>query len=213
MNVKGKSNIFCLGLILLLAGCSSKLVYNEGFPKTGPMFVEATVPVPEPIPEPEPAPQPEPEPTIAELNERAVESFTEVGLEAEQTDRGVVVYLPPEIYFQSSAAKIDLDARQKIAQIANEVNKDYLAARQIEITGHTDAAGSPENNLALSKMRAVAAAGELVFSRVAETRLKTMWKGESAPRYPEIRSDGTVNYKNRARNRRVEFTILNPGQD
>jgi len=85
-----------------------------------------------------------------------------------------------------------------------------LINRRIEITGHTDGSGLAETNLALSKKRAVAAAGELVFSRVDEERLITNWKGDTEPRYPEVLPDGSVDYKGRSRNRRVEFTILNP---
>lgn len=212
MKIKLVRKVLPLSACLLLAACSNKLVFNEDFRTSGPLFVEAKEPAPEPVPEPAPEPEPIPEPSINELNERAVASFTEVGLEAEVTDRGVNVYLPPEIYFEGSTASIGLEARAKIAQIANEVNQDYLKDRLIEISGHTDSTGGAEANLALSEKRAISATGELVFSQVERTRLKTTWKGETDPRYPELRADGSVDYKARARNRRVEFTILNPGE-
>lgn len=195
--------------VLLLSACSQKLVYNDNFPHAGPMFV----PEKEPAPIPEPEPEPEPEPSVNELNLRAIANFTEAGLEAELTDRGVNVYLPPEIYFEGGNSKINLDARTKIAKIANEVNQDYLKNRLIEVSGHTDATGDPKRNWNLSKQRATAATGELVFSKVDITRLKTLWKGDTSPRYPEVREDGSVNLENRAKNRRVEFTILNPNEN
>ncbi len=214
MNKKKQSTLVGLSLMLALSACNSPLVYNPDCPNSGPLFVEPTTP--EPVPEPvvvaQPEPEPIPEPSISELNARAIASFTDAGLEAEQTDRGVNVYLPPDIFFSGATAKIDLDARGKIAQIAAEVNKDYLQQRQIEIVGHTDSSGLAETNLALSKKRATSAAGELVFSRVGEKRLIVKWKGETEPRYPEVLADGTPDYKGRARNRRVEFTILNPDE-
>lgn len=212
MSNKKLATVIAVGSVLSLSACTTKLVYNSDFPHSGPMFIEPTEPepVPEPVVVPEPEPEPVPEPSIAELNERAIASFTEAGLEAEQTERGVNVYLPPNIYFSGATSKIDLDARAKIAQIANEVNMDYLRERKIEIVGHTDSSGLSENNLALSKRRATAAAGELVFSRVDEKRLAVKWKGDTEPRYPELMADGSPDYKGRARNRRVEFTILNP---
>jgi len=199
--------VACLSFTLALSGCFQKgLVYNENFPHKGPMYV-----VPEePAPAPEPIPEPVPEPTLAQLNERAIKSFTDLGLEAEQTDRGVSVYLPPEIYFGGSAANIDLQARTKIAEIAAEVKKDYLKDRLIEVVGHTDSTGSSDGNMRLSKERAKTAAGELVFSQVERKRLITVWKGDKSPRYSEVKADGSVDYEGRAKNRRVEFTILNP---
>ncbi len=182
---------------------------NPNFPHTGPMLIEKAEPVVV-VPEPEPIPEPEPKMSVDEQNTLAISNFGEKGFEAEQVEKGVVVYLPPEIYFNGSGAKIDLEARNKISQVAEELNKDYLLERRVEVIGHTDSTGVPENNLGLSKLRAESASGELVFSKVNASRIELTWLGDTAPRYPESNSDGSINYKNRARNRRVEFIILNP---
>ncbi len=211
MNLQTVSKLVVLSAVLLFAGCSKDHVFNKDFRTSGPLFVKKVeAPAPAPAPEPIPEPVPEP-PSLDELNARAIASFTNLGLEAEQTDRGVNVYLPPEIYFDGATSKINIEARSKIAQIAGEVNKDYLKNRIIEVSGHTDSTGPAEVNMKLSKDRAVTASGELVFSKVAKTRITTVWKGETQLRYPELREDGSVNRESKARNRRVEFTILNPG--
>lgn len=194
-------------ILLFATACTSDHVLNDNFPN-GPVWVKKVEPAPEPVPEPEP--EPEPEPSLAELNEKAVSAFEDQGFEAEITDKGVVVYLPPTIYFEDSKSDINLEARLKIGEIAQEVNKDYLRDREIEVSGHTDSVGDEAINLALSKKRAEAAASELVFSKVALTRMITRWYGESSPRLPEINADGTVNKQNRSLNRRVEFVVLNP---
>lgn len=206
--------LFCLSMAigsLLLSGCANK-VYNKGFfSKDEPMFVDKVEPVPAPTPAPAPPPEPEPVMSVAQQNSQAMDALTALGFEAEESEQGVVVYLPPNIYFDSNASDINLDARNKIAEIAREVNKDYLLAREIEVSGHTDTAGSAELNMTTSKSRAEAATGELVFSKVALTRIKMTWFGEERPRVPEYDADGQAIPGNRALNRRVEFTILNPG--
>lgn len=215
MNIQTIFKLVALSAVFVFAGCSKDHVFNEDWKTSGPIFVKkapAPEPAPAPAPEPEPIPEPVPEPpSLDELNARAIAAFTDLGLEAESTNRGVNVYLPPEIYFDGATSKINIEARSKIAQIASEVNKDYLRNRSIEVSGHTDSTGPAEVNMRLSKERAVSATGELVFSKVAKTRINTVWKGETQLRYPELREDGSVNRENKARNRRVEFTILNPG--
>lgn len=200
-----KSVTLLLSLFTLVA-CGPNYVANPNFPEQGPMVIEK----PAPQPAPEPMPEPEPVMSVAQQNSQAIEALTELGFETQENDRGVVVYLPPNIYFQGSSADISLQARTKIAEIASEVNKDYLTERLIEISGHTDSIGDAENNLALSRLRTEAAAQELTFSRVDERRLIKTWFGESRPRAPEFDSNGKVLKDNRASNRRVEFTILNP---
>lgn len=148
--------------------------------------------------------------SVSEQNSLAIKNLGNKGFPTEETESGVVVFLPPDIHFQGSKSTINLQAREKISQIASEVNKEYLEKRIIAISGHTDSIGPAQNNLALSKLRAEAAAEELVFSKVKKTRLKTLWFGETKPRKPETNADGTPNKANRTVNRRVEFTILNP---
>lgn len=188
-----------------LGACTSEHVRNPDFPESGPVWVKKTLPAPEPAPEP----VVEPAMSVSEQNSLAIENLGKQGFETQENDKGVIVFLPPDIYFQGSKASIDLEAREKIAQIAFEVNQDYLLERSIEVSGHTDALGPEDNNMTLSKLRAEAAAEELVFSKVDRARLLVTWFGETKPRI-EAPANGFLSREDRALNRRVEFTILNP---
>lgn len=192
----------------LLSACTSEYVFNKDFPKNGPVWIKATPQAP--LPEPEPIPEPEPVMSVGEQNSLAMENLGNLGFEAEETDKGVLVFLPPNIYFQGSKSSINLDAREKISQIASELNQDYLVERSVEVSGHTDSVGPEQVNLALSKLRAEAAAEELLFSKVNKARITTTWFGETKPRENERNTDGTLSKTNQSLNRRVEFTILNP---
>lgn len=175
-----------------LSGCSSSgYVYNQA--TEGPIFVKKSLPL-----------------SVDQQNQQANQAFTDKGFETEVTDRGVVVYLPPAILFKGASSSISLQAREKISEIAGEINRPYLSNRVIEVSGHTDSIGDAERNLQLSKERAIAAGAELIFSNVDKTRLNTLWFGETAPRAAEINSDGSTNAESQSINRRVEFVVLNP---
>lgn len=205
-SLANKSSLLLLSI--MLSGCASDYVLNTE--KEGPYFVIANDPVPEPDPAP-PTPEPVVEtPTVAQLNEKAVAAFDDLGFEAQVSDKGVVVYLPPSIYFKGSEFAISLPARTKIAEIAKEVQQPYLSDRIIEVSGHTDSLGEASLNLDLSKKRSLAATEELVFSGVSKTRISSLWYGEAKPRLPEFNEDGSLNIEHRNLNRRVDFTILNP---
>jgi outer membrane protein OmpA-like peptidoglycan-associated protein len=77
---------------------------------------------------------------------------------------------------------------------------------RIEIGGHTDARGSDIKNLSLSKARAQAVLEYLVrkMPELDASRFKVVGYGESQP----IASNDTE--LGRAKNRRVEFKVLNP---
>jgi outer membrane protein OmpA-like peptidoglycan-associated protein len=72
----------------------------------------------------------------------------------------------------------------------------------IEVGGHTDAQGNPAKNLQLSRDRANAVLNYLKGKGVATSRMKAKGYGQSKP----VANNATAN--GRARNRRVEFTIL-----
>lgn len=207
MNTKFFCGVLTVTYLLSLSACANK-VYNPDWAKNGePIWVDPVAAAPAPAPAPEPTAL-----SVSEQNSRATNVFNDLGFEAEETEQGVLVYLPPSIYFASSGSDINLDARAKIAEIANEVNKDYLIAREIQVSGHTDSVGTADVNMATSKRRAEAATSELVFSKVRLTRIKTTWFGETQLRMKERDTNGKVIPENRALNRRVEFTILNPGK-
>jgi len=150
--------------------------------------------------------------TVVEQNDQVVAELTSLGIEAEKTRKGVTIYLPPNINFEENKSDINLKARSKIAEISRELNKDYLAHRNIEVAGHTNSNGKPEDNLELSKNRAQAAAEELVFSNVLLSRIKVTWHGEGKPRFIEFDAQGKPIIRNQNFNRRVEFIVLDPGK-
>ncbi|MCB0397451.1 MAG: OmpA family protein, partial [Flavobacteriales bacterium] len=73
---------------------------------------------------------------------------------------------------------------------------------KIEIDGHTDAEGTKERNLELSKERARAVAAYLVSKGIDKTRIQTKGYGDTQPK-----SDNQTKH-GRAINRRVEVKIV-----
>jgi outer membrane protein OmpA-like peptidoglycan-associated protein len=74
-------------------------------------------------------------------------------------------------------------------------------AHKIEISGHTDSVGKPENNQALSQKRADAVKAYWTTKGVAAEGLVAMGYGETKPIEPV--ADETANEKNR----RIEFSV------
>ena len=72
----------------------------------------------------------------------------------------------------------------------------------IEIQGHTDNSGSPKNNLALSKYRAMAVFNYLISGGIDPARMNVVRYGENQPLYPND-SKG-----NRELNCRIEIVII-----
>ena len=71
---------------------------------------------------------------------------------------------------------------------------------KLNIIGHTDADGTEDSNLQLSKSRSAAVKHALVnIYKISGDRLQTDGKGESVPVGDNSTSDG------KAQNRRVEF--------
>lgn len=74
----------------------------------------------------------------------------------------------------------------------------------VEIGGHTDSGGGAQRNQALSQLRAESVVNYLVAAGIAADRLTAVGYGEANP----IASNETE--EGRARNRRIEFTIVEP---
>ena len=77
----------------------------------------------------------------------------------------------------------------------------------IRITGHTDNVGSDQANIILSEGRANAVRDELIKRGVEVERIEAEGKGEAEPIADNATEEG------RAKNRRVEFTILSTGDE
>lgn len=105
------------------------------------------------------------------------------------------------ILFNSGSATILPQSMGIIRQISQVLQQD--ASIKLKIVGHTDADGSDENNLKLSKNRAEAVKNSLVsVYGIAADRLVSEGKGESEP----VGNNNTAEGK--SQNRRVEFIKL-----
>jgi OOP family OmpA-OmpF porin len=83
--------------------------------------------------------------------------------------------------------------------------RDNAHITQVEIEGHTDAAGLVDMNLRLSQRRAEAVRSYLVEQGIDEARLLPVGYGQEKP----IADNDT--FEGREQNRRVEFRILRRG--
>lgn len=102
------------------------------------------------------------------------------------------------ILFDSGSDKIKPESYGTLKQIADALSAE--SSMNIKIVGHTDADGSEEANMELSKKRAASVKNMLVSQfGIADTRLQTDGKGESQPVGDNTKTEG------KAQNRRVEF--------
>lgn len=103
------------------------------------------------------------------------------------------------VFFDFDRADLSERARQIIAEAAAASARVQLT--RIEVTGHTDAAGTPAYNLALSLRRADAVKAELVRDGVAENAISVQGLGETHPLVP------TAPGAREPQNRRVEIIL------
>lgn len=103
------------------------------------------------------------------------------------------------IEFQTGSATVDEASRGLLANLARVALRCDTYA--ITISGHTDNVGDPEQNMALSRARAEAVRSTLANLGVAADRLSAQGFGQTQPRAPNSTEE------NRARNRRIEFTV------
>lgn len=83
----------------------------------------------------------------------------------------------------------------------------------VRIEGHTDSKGTEAYNQVLSENRAKAAKNYLIKMGIAKDRIITIGYGELKPIAPNENPDGSDNPEGRAKNRRVEFKLLNDVND
>ncbi len=106
-----------------------------------------------------------------------------------------------KVYFASSKAKIQKRSYAVLDQVA-AVLKNRPQLKGLRIEGHTDLRGDPDKNLKLSQARAEAVKSYLVKRGVKATRLEAKGYGGERPLAPG------KGKKDSAKNRRVEFVIL-----
>jgi outer membrane protein OmpA-like peptidoglycan-associated protein len=119
------------------------------------------------------------------LNEEVVYSRIEkrdaIELVNENND---VVYVAPEdvfivnrIYYGSNSAELSTEAQEQLDQLADMMMRNKEVA--VELTAHTDARGSADNNLLLSQRRAEAIKAYLVSKGIPTAAVLAKGKGES----------------------------------
>ena len=151
----------------------------------------------------------QPPPSQPSDNQILMSQFSEGGLIAKETKRGVVVYLP-SVMFLVGSTEITEPAKDKIRFIAKICNNEIAQDRNIIIEGHTDSKGSEKYNMTLSKKRTFSVYELLKHYQLNGDRIDTAWFGEARPLVPNQLSDGSDNPEGRKTNRRVEFILLNP---
>lgn len=121
-------------------------------------------------------------------------------IQAEQTERGLVVTLG-DVLFDFDSAELKPNAKDNLEKLV-----DFLRQyeRGVEIEGHTDSVGSEAYNLGLSQRRAAAVERYLLDNGIDGARIETRGLGEEFP----VASNETD--AGRAQNRRVEIIIENP---
>lgn len=106
-----------------------------------------------------------------------------------------------QVNFATDSADILPDSTPLLSEVADVILRHPEILR-IEIQGHTDDRGGRQHNQDLSQRRAESVRDWLVRAGVEANRLTAVGYGQDQPAVPNITAS------NRARNRRVQFVIL-----
>lgn len=104
------------------------------------------------------------------------------------------------INFHSGSARLQADSAPLLDSVADIISR--CPGLKIEVSGHTDADGSPAANQYLSQQRAKAVVRYLVKKGLAADRFTATGYGEDKP----IFDNDTPEHK--SRNRRIEFALV-----
>jgi len=121
-------------------------------------------------------------------------------LQAESTDRGIVLTLG-DVLFASGSAELQAGADANLKRLTKFLEEH--PERKVKIEGHTDSTGNPASNQELSKNRADSVRSYLTEQGIAANRLTTSGLGQDRP----IADNGSS--LGRQQNRRVEVIIEN----
>ncbi|HVS92320.1 MAG TPA: OmpA family protein [Mucilaginibacter sp.] len=83
---------------------------------------------------------------------------------------------------------------------------------RVSVSGHTDGKGGEEYNRKLSEKRAESSVRYLLDNGITAERIQSKGYGKSRPLAPNTLPNGKDDPQGRQINRRVEFTILQPGE-
>src|SRR5207245_1697273 len=164
-----------------------------------PVEPEAPLPVPVALDEEPPAPPMPPLPSVAMV----LAAAPTPGLQ--RVVRNGHLALLAQVQFAHDAATI-LPVSLPLLDEVVKVLRDAPEIRKVRIEGHTDGRGKPAYNRRLSQRRAESVLRNLVTAGIAASRLRAKGFGPDRPLVP----NDTV--ANRAKNRRVEFVVLDGPQ-
>ncbi len=134
------------------------------------------------------------------MDEQAEEMERDIaGAKIERVGEGIKITFDSGILFDVNEATLKAQSRQNLSKLAAILGK--YEDTNILLEGHTDATGSDEYNLELSRLRAQSVANYLAELGVSATRFTIMGYGEAQP----IADNETI--EGRQQNRRVEVAI------
>ena len=111
------------------------------------------------------------------------------------------ISIKKQVQFVQDSAEISDKSNALIAEIADLLIRTPELLK-VEVGGHADFSGTEEYNKQLSQSRADAVRSALIAAGVDSSRLTAVGYGRARPLVPNITE------ANRARNRRVEFVIV-----
>lgn len=114
---------------------------------------------------------------------------------------GNEIKISKQVHFETDSAKIMGDSNALLEEIADVLQRKPNI-KKVEIQGHTDNTGSREHNQQLSDARANSVRTWLTNAGVDGNRLVAKGYGQDRPLAPNVTE------VNRAKNRRVQFIIL-----
>lgn len=127
-------------------------------------------------------------------------------LDARTVGNEITVELPSDVLFDFDKYHIRPDAAATLEKVLTIINTQGASA-PVRIEGHTDSIAGDAYNQALSEQRAASVKQWLVARGGAAARMATRGFGESRPRAPNNKPDGSDDPAGRQRNRRVEILI------
>jgi outer membrane protein OmpA-like peptidoglycan-associated protein len=134
------------------------------------------------------------------MDKQAAEIENDIeGANVERVGEGIKITFDSGILFDVNKATLKQASKENLTKLAGILNK--YEDTNILLEGHTDATGSEEYNLTLSKQRSESVANFLTGLNVAPTRLTMMGYGEGQPVADNETAEG------RQQNRRVEVAI------
>lgn len=135
-----------------------------------------------------------------EVSKRKAEFSEEIQYAVESEDPADKTMQLQNINFETGSAALTADSQYELDNLVTALNA-YPNIR-IEVAGHTDNAGDPEQNKVLSAQRAASVVKFLTDRGISAGRLRAIGYGDTKP----VVDNDTE--ENRAQNRRTEFTII-----